>query len=35
MPAFGQILSADDIALIAQYLRGVDLTGLGDEEVGP
>lgn len=35
MPAFGQILSQDDIALLARYLRGADLTGLGDEEVGP
>lgn len=35
MPGFGQILSADDISLLAEYLRGVDLTGLGDEEVGP
>lgn len=35
MPAFGQILSLDDIELLAQYLRGGDLTGLGDEEVGP
>ena len=35
MPAFGQILSAEDIALLARYLRGVDLTGLGDQEVGP
>lgn len=35
MPAFGQILTEDDIVLLAQYLRGGDLTGLGDEEVGP
>lgn len=31
MPAFGQILSQDDIVLIARYLRGGDLTGLGSE----
>lgn len=35
MPAFGQILTEDDIVLLAQYLRGGDLTGMGDEEVGP
>lgn len=35
MPAFGQILSLEDIRLIAGYLRGVDLTGMADEEVGP
>ncbi len=34
MPAFGQIMSQEDIELIAQYLRGGDLTGRGDEEVG-
>ncbi len=31
MPAFGQILSMEDIQLIAQYLRGGDLTGMGEE----
>jgi mono/diheme cytochrome c family protein len=35
MPAFGQIMSLEDIQLLAQYLRGSDLTGMGDEEVGP
>lgn len=35
MPAFGQIMSLEDIQLLAQYLRGGDLTGMGDEEVGP
>lgn len=35
MPAFGQVMSQEDIELVAQYLRGVDLTGMGDEEVGP
>lgn len=32
MPAFGQIMSLDDIQLLAQYLRGGDLTGMGDDE---
>lgn len=32
MPAFGPILPQEDIELIAQYLRGGDLTGMGDEE---
>ncbi|HEX7099575.1 MAG TPA: c-type cytochrome [Acidimicrobiia bacterium] len=31
MPAFGQILPMEDIQLIAQYLRGGDLTGMGEE----
>lgn len=31
MPAFGQILSLEDIQLLAQYLRGGDLTGLGGD----
>lgn len=35
MPAFGQILSEDDIVLLARYLRGADLTGQSDNEVGP
>lgn len=35
MPGFGQIMSLDDIQLLARYLRGGDLTGQGDEEVGP
>lgn len=35
MPAFGPILPQEDIELIARYLRGSDLTGMGDEEVGP
>lgn len=35
MPAFGQILPLEDIQLLAQYLRGSDLTGMSDEEVGP
>ena len=35
MPAFGQIMTIDDIQLLAEYLRGGDLTGMGDEEVGP
>jgi mono/diheme cytochrome c family protein len=35
MPAFGQIMSLEDIQLVAEYLRGADLTGMGDEEVGP
>lgn len=35
MPAFGQILPLEDIQLLARYLRGGDLTGMGDEEVGP
>lgn len=30
MPAFGQILSMEDIQLISQYLRGGDLTGMGE-----
>lgn len=35
MPAFGQMLPLEDIELIAQYLRGADMTGMGDDEVGP
>lgn len=35
MPAFGQILSEDDIVLLARYLRGGDLTGLENEDVDP
>ena len=36
MPAFGQILTPEDIELIAEYLRGGDLTGMGaDQEVVP
>lgn len=35
MPAFGQSLPLEDIELIARYLRGGDLTGVGDGEVGP
>ena len=32
MPAFGPILPQEDIELIAQYLRGGDLTGAVDDE---
>lgn len=35
MPAFGEILPLEDIQLLARYLRGSDLTGMSDEEVGP
>lgn len=36
MPAFGQILAAEDIRLLAQYLRGGNLNGMEDvEEVTP
>lgn len=35
MPAFGQVLPLEDIELLARYLRGADLTGMADEEVGP
>ncbi len=35
MPGFGMVLSLDDISLIAQYLRGGDMTGRGPAEVGP
>ncbi len=31
MPAFGAILDANDIDLLARYLRGGDLTGMGEE----
>ena len=31
MPAFGAILDADDIDLLARYLRSGDLTGMGGE----
>lgn len=34
MPGFGQILSQEDITLIARYLRGADLTGRGNDSVG-
>ena len=30
MPAFGAILSQDDLALLAKWLRNGDLTGTGD-----
>ena len=30
MPAFGAILSTDDLALLAQWLRNGDLTGMGE-----
>jgi mono/diheme cytochrome c family protein len=32
MPAFGRVLSMEDIDLIARYLRSGNLTGLGAEE---
>ena len=32
MPAFGQVLSMEDIQLIATYLRSADLTGMGMAE---
>ncbi len=35
MPAFGKILSVDDLALLADWLRGGDLTGLGDATYQP
>ena len=36
MPAFGQILAEEDIVLLAQYLRGGNMSGLEDtEEVTP
>ena len=31
MPAFGAILSIDDLELLAKWLRNGDLTGFGDE----
>ncbi|CAN5760219.1 hypothetical protein BH23ACT5_BH23ACT5_17950 [soil metagenome] len=35
MPGFGMVLSLDDISLIAQYLRGGDMTGRGPTQVMP
>lgn len=35
MPAFGKELSIDDLALLAEWLRGGDLTGLGDATYEP
>src|SRR5690606_8656847 len=33
MPAFGAILDANDIDLLARYLRSGDLTGMGEEQM--
>ena len=35
MPAFGAILAQSDIELLATYLRGGNLDGMGDPEAPP